>query len=68
LADRLAGRGRLGHLASARRGEHRRSVPDSEPVIYREEVTAILGVLADILVEVRDIAAQLRGDDEEEEE
>jgi hypothetical protein len=43
-------------------------VPDSEPVIYREEVTAILGVLADILVEVRDIAAQLRGDDEEGEE
>jgi hypothetical protein len=43
-------------------------VPAPEPVIYREEVTPILGVLADILVEVRDIADYLRGDDEEEEE
>jgi hypothetical protein len=43
-------------------------VSEPEPVIYREEVTAILGVLADILVEVRDIAGQLRGDDGGEEE
>jgi hypothetical protein len=43
-------------------------VSEPEPVIYREEVTAILGVLADILVEVRDIAGQLRGDDDGAEE
>jgi hypothetical protein len=43
-------------------------MPEPEPLIYREEVTAILGVLADILVEVRDIAEQLRGSDDDEEE
>jgi hypothetical protein len=37
-------------------------------VIYREEVLAIIGALADLVVEVRAIGDLLRGDDEEEEE
>jgi hypothetical protein len=39
-----------------------------EPLIYREEVRAILFALADIVVELRHIATLLGGDDEETEE
>jgi hypothetical protein len=42
--------------------------PQSGAVIYREEVLAIIGALADLVVEVRAIGDFLRGDDEEEEE
>jgi hypothetical protein len=43
-------------------------VNGEEPVIYREEVTAILMTLADIVVELRHIATLLGGDDEGTEE
>lgn len=39
-----------------------------EPLIYRPEVLAIMGALADIVVEVRGIRTFLEGDDEEEEQ
>ena len=39
-----------------------------EPVIYREEVLAILMALADMVVELRHISTLLGGDDEETEE
>lgn len=43
---------------------------EAEPLIYREEVTAILGAIADMVVELRAIRQLLREDDggEEEEE
>jgi len=44
---------------------------EQEPVIYREEVTAILGVFADINVRLRQIHELLKeefGGEEEEEE
>jgi hypothetical protein len=41
--------------------------PESEPLIYRSEVLAIIGALADLVVEVRDIRDLLEEDDEEEE-
>jgi hypothetical protein len=40
---------------------------DSEPLIYRSEVLAIIGGLADLVVEVRDIRDLLAEDDEEAE-
>jgi len=43
-------------------------MPDAEPLIYRQEVLAIMGVLADLLVDVRAILDELRGEHEEEEE
>ena len=39
-----------------------------EPLIYRDEVLAIIGALADVVVELRDIRRFLTEDDEEEEE
>lgn len=39
-----------------------------EPLIYREEVLTIMGVLGDIRFEVEQIARMLREDDGEEEE
>jgi hypothetical protein len=39
----------------------------NEPVIYRPEVTAIIGALADLVVEVRRIREILEQDEEEEE-
>jgi hypothetical protein len=39
-----------------------------EPLIYREEVTAILGALSDLVVDVREIRRTLQDDGEEEEE
>ena len=42
--------------------------PREEPLIYRAEVLAIIGALADVVVEVRRIRAQLEENDEEEEE
>jgi hypothetical protein len=56
LKERLAGglnRGQSG-LVSA------------EPVIYREETLAVIGAMADILVELRKIRTVLEGDDDEE--
>jgi hypothetical protein len=41
-------------LATASLGSHNRKV-QREPIIYREEVTAILGVLADLNVRLRQI-------------
>jgi hypothetical protein len=39
-----------------------------EPVIYREEVRAILFALSDMVVELRKISHLLGGDDEQTEE
>jgi hypothetical protein len=41
---------------------------ETEPVFYRTEAMAVLGALADILVELRAISFLLGGFDEEEEE
>jgi hypothetical protein len=41
---------------------------EPEPLIYRDEVLAILGALADLVVDVRGIRAVLEEDGEEEEE
>jgi hypothetical protein len=43
-------------------------VVEPEPLIYREEVTAIIGALADLVFEARRIRELLEGDDEEEDE
>jgi hypothetical protein len=40
---------------------------DEETLIYREEVTAIIGALADLVVDVRSIRNWLEGIDGEEE-
>ena len=40
---------------------------DEESGIYRGEVLAIMGALADISSDTRDILAILRGDDDDEE-
>jgi hypothetical protein len=40
----------------------------ADPVIYREEVRAILIALSDMVVELRKISRLLGGDDEETEE
>jgi hypothetical protein len=39
----------------------------AEPVVYREEVLTIMGVLGDIRAELQKINVQLGGDDGEEE-
>ena len=39
-----------------------------EPLIYREEVKAVLIALSDIIVELREINEALRDDGEEEED
>jgi hypothetical protein len=41
---------------------------NSAPVVYREEVLTIMGVLGDIRAELQKINTQLGGDDGEEEE
>jgi hypothetical protein len=41
---------------------------NAEPVVYREEVLTIMGVLGDIRAELQKINIQLGGDDEAEEE
>ena len=40
---------------------------NAEPVVYREEVLTIMGVLGDIRAELQKIYVQLGGDDGEEE-
>jgi hypothetical protein len=40
----------------------------AEPLIYRDEVLAIIGALADLVVEVREIRQLLDEDDDGEEE
>jgi hypothetical protein len=44
------------------------STYEPEPLIYREEVRAILFALGDMVVELRKISRLLGGDDEETEE
>jgi hypothetical protein len=44
------------------------SVGEPEPLIYRAEVLAIIGALADLVVDVRGIRQVLGEDGEEEEE
>ena len=39
-----------------------------EPIVYREEVLTIMGVLGDIRAELEKMNVQLGGDDGEEEE
>jgi hypothetical protein len=41
---------------------------ESAPLIYREEVLAIIGALADLVVEVRQIREEIQGDNDEPEE
>ena len=41
---------------------------EAEPLIYRTEVLSIIGALADIVVELREIRASLEDDEEEEED
>jgi len=41
---------------------------DPEPIVYREEVLTIMGVLGDIRAELQKMNVQLGGDDGEEEE
>jgi hypothetical protein len=43
-------------------------VAEPEPLIYREEVLSIIGALADIVVEIREIRASLENNEEEEED
>jgi hypothetical protein len=40
---------------------------EPEPLIYRAEVLAIIGALADLVYEVREIRTFLEDEDEEEE-
>jgi hypothetical protein len=40
----------------------------AEPVIYREEVVALLSNVSDILVGITELDDYLRGDDDEEED
>jgi hypothetical protein len=42
--------------------------PTSDTLIYRSEVLAIMGALADLVFEVREIRHILEDEDEEEEE
>ena len=44
------------------------SVPKDDAIVYRTGVLAIIGALADLLVDVRAIRKWLEGDDEEEED
>jgi hypothetical protein len=44
------------------------AVPEADAIVYRTEVLAIIGALADLLVDVRAIRKWLEGDDEEEED
>jgi hypothetical protein len=46
----------------------RRSIAVQEPLIYREEVKAVLIALSDIIVELREINEAPRNDGEEEED
>jgi len=41
---------------------------NTEPIVYREEVLTIMGVLGDIRAELEKLNLQLGGDDGEEEE
>ena len=45
-----------------------RDSPRMEPVVYREEVLTIMGVLGDIRLELEQINRTLGGDNGEEEE
>jgi hypothetical protein len=61
--DRLTGR--YGHLAAADAVRHAERV-DDEQGIYRVEVLAIMGALADLTVDVQTILRYIEGDDEDE--
>jgi hypothetical protein len=43
-------------------------VPKDDAIVYRTEVLAIIGALADLVVDVRAIREWLEGDDEAEED
>ena len=56
------------HLRAARSfRDHPRVCASAEPVVYREEVLAILGALADLVVDVRRIRDTIAEDDGEAE-
>jgi hypothetical protein len=59
-------RGFSGHLAEPPARKHSRLVEDE--TTYREELRAILFLLADIKVAMLEILSYIRDDDEEEEE
>ena len=61
----MAGHRPSGHLVRPATGWHRDDV-DEEEGIYRGEVMAILGALADISSDTLRILAILRGEDEED--
>jgi hypothetical protein len=44
------------------------AVPKDDAIVYRSEVLAIIGALADLVVDVRAVREWPEGDDEEEEE
>jgi len=58
-------RGFMRHLAPWGEGGHPRRV-DEEQGIYRGDVTTIMGILADVNVNVEEILAYLKGDDDDE--
>jgi hypothetical protein len=64
-------RGHFSHLAAPRhrlQDARMSSVGEPEPIIYRTEVLAIIGALADIVVELRWLRDYFEEDDEEEED
>ena len=54
-------------MAALRGGDHGR-VSDGAPVVYRDEVLAIIGALADLVVVTRKIQELLEDDEEEADE
>jgi hypothetical protein len=63
----VAGHGHRGHLAGGSRQGHAVRV-DEEQGIYRGEVLAMMGALADIQVETRAIFQLLMGEEDGDEE
>jgi hypothetical protein len=55
-------------VVGALRDDDRKVESSGDALIYREEVTAIIGALADLVVEVRTIRKWLLEDEEEDEE
>lgn len=54
-------------MAVGFRRHHLAMEASAEPVVYRVEVLAIIGALADLVVEVRSIRDTMEGDDGEAE-
>lgn len=55
-----------GTLRPARPGRHPHGVNDEERGIYRGEVIALMGAIADIRVDVRRILWYIEGEDDDE--